>query len=516
MCAKKIKTLLPRYMRINDTKRNGVIYTPEWIVNLILDKIEYNKNPLDKKIIDPACGDGNFLIIVLDRLFNYSIDNKLTIEEIKEQLNNIYGFEIDSNSVKQCKDNLTEVAKSYNIEYTNWNIFNIDSLNKAEVNKYFKKFDYVIGNPPYIRIQHLGEKRRKKIQKEWMFCKSGSTDIYIAFFELATKLLKSNGKLGYITPNTFFRTNTAYNLRGMLTNRRCIKEIIDFGYHQIFDNATTYSAITILDKNWDKNEFSYYNFDNDTNKINFVDIIKLSTLNNKQWVLASNKDLKRIKEIENRGERLGKIAKIHVGVTTLADDFYIFKNPIFEDDKAIIKLKDDREFIIEKSILKPIIKASILKSADEIQNRYIIFPYKKINGYNQIIEETELEEKYPYTYKYFLAIKERLSLRDKGKQNYITWYAFGRSQGLDTSFGKKILFPPLSLKPNFIIWEKEEYTFYAGYCIKFEGDLTCLAEQLNSSDMTFYINYIGRDYRNGYKAYAKNFIKNFGIVNLGK
>lgn len=157
-------------------------------------------------------------------------------------------------------------------------------------------------------------------------------------------------------------------------------------------------------------------------------------------------------------------------------------------------------------------KVSVLKSPNEEQNRYIIFPYKKVYGKYKIIPEKELKDLYPNTYKYFLAIKDRLLLRDKGKENPVAWYAFGRSQGLDTTWGKKILVSPLSLKPNFIVWEKEEYTFYAGYCIKFDGDLHWLAKQLNSEDMEFYIKYVGRDYQNGYKSYAKSFISNFGII----
>ncbi|MFN3246815.1 MAG: hypothetical protein ACK42K_08980, partial [Leptonema sp. (in: bacteria)] len=110
-----------------------------------------------------------------------------------------------------------------------------------------------------------------------------------------------------------------------------------------------------------------------------------------------------------------------------------------------------------------------------------------------------------------LSIKEILDSRDNHKPNSVSWYAFGRSQGLDTSFGKKILTSSLNLKPNFIVWEKEEYTFYAGYCIKFNGNLHRLANYLNSEDMEFYIKYVSRDYQHGYKSYAKSFIEKFGI-----
>ena len=159
-------------------------------------------------------------------------------------------------------------------------------------------------------------------------------------------------------------------------------------------------------------------------------------------------------------------------------------------------------------------KASVLKSPDENQNRYVIFPYEKIGSKHVIIREDNLKQDFPLTYKYFLAVKKFLDNRDKGKPNPVAWYAFGRSQGLDTSFGKKILTSPINLKPKFMVWEKEEYTFYAGYCVKFDGDLKLLVRQLNSKDMEFYINYVSRNYQNNYKSFAKSFIEKFGINDL--
>lgn len=510
MRTKKVNSL-PLYMKVSQKKANGIVYTPQWVVNFILDNIEYKNNIYDKKIIDPSCGEGNFLIIVVERFLKDCIENNLSLDDIRKALhNNIYGFDIDKNAISKCKTYLNDVTQKYGIDKVEWNVLQIDSLEKNKIKQYFNIFDYVVGNPPYIRIQHLGKERRERIQKDWSFCRNGSTDMYIAFFELGVNLLNETGKLGYITPNTYFKTETAKMLRHYLMENKIIKKIIDFNYHQVFDDATTYSAITILDKSWRKNKFYYFNGYKES--VKYVDEIELSNINYNKWVLASNDVLKRIKEIETRGIPLGKIAQIHVGITTLADDFYIFKDPIIEGDKATIKLKDGRTFTIEKDILKPIVKVSVLKSPNEEQNRWIIFPYKKIYGKHTIIPESELRDLYPYTYKYFLAIKDRLLLRDKGEKNPVAWYAFGRSQGLDTTWGKKILVSPLSLHPNFIVWEKEEYTFYAGYCIKFEGDLHWLAKQLNSEDMEFYIKYVGRDYQNGYKSYAKSFISNFGII----
>jgi len=74
------------------------------------------------------------------------------------------------------------------------------------------------------------------------------------------------------------------------------------------------------------------------------------------------------------------------------------------------------QFEVERDILKPIVKVSVLKYANEDQNRFIIFSYKKIGDKHIIIPEQELKEKFPFTYKYFKSIKEILDKRDKGKK----------------------------------------------------------------------------------------------------
>jgi len=500
-------------MKIDNKKLNGIVYTPQWIVGLILDNLDYKSDIHNKRIIDPACGDGAFLTEIVVRFIEDARKSKIEDEAIKTKIeNNIFGFDIDKEAVKKCISILDDVAQKYGLKNIKWNILNTDSLDKSFFSKFFDSFDYVVGNPPYIRIQHLGLKRREKIQNDWHLCKKGSTDIFIAFFELGYHLLNKTGKLGYITPNTYIKTKAGEDLRKFIKFHRILKTMIDFEHNQLFDNATTYSLITILDKNHKKNTFSL--FKGDKEKIDYIDEIDIENLSDDNWILTSNDILKKFNHIEKRGLPLGKIAEIHVGITTLADDYYIFKDIEFTKHLAKIRLKDGRVFKVEKEILKPIIKASVLKNSNEEQNRFIIFPYKKVGDKHQIIEETELREKYPYTYNYFKAIKEVLDRRDKGKPNPVAWYAFGRSQGIDTSFGKKILTSPINQKPNFIVWEKEEYTFYAGYCIKLDGDLHLLAQYLNSKDMEFYINYVSRDYQNSYKSFAKSFIEKFGIEDL--
>jgi len=219
------------------------------------------------------------------------------------------------------------------------------------------KFDFIVGNPPYIRIQHLDETQRKYIQQNYIFCNNGSTDIYIAFFELCYNLLNNNGICGLITPNTYFYTETAKKMRDNFAKHKCIKQITNFAEIQLFDNATIYSAITIFDKQKHDNILYQHATDKTIFKEKIFAIKELD--NQKFWQLS-------IEQLHNKnGKKLKDICNIHVGITTLCDKAYIFTiEPI--DNKyvyAITKFKGKVK--IEKDILKPIVKGSTLKNSQE-------------------------------------------------------------------------------------------------------------------------------------------------------
>jgi len=195
----------------------GQVYTPSFIVKKILDDIHYTHSKiLEKKILDPACGDGRFLIEIVKRIIQFS-----SKENLEENLAQIYAWDINSEAIALCKENLNFLIKDFDFEM-DWNIEQKNSIHLIEkIHKQdFQKFDFIVGNPPYVRIQHLEAKERKYIQEKFKFCKKGSTDIYIAFFELAYEMLNENGLCALITPNTFFYTSTAEELRKFLIREK--------------------------------------------------------------------------------------------------------------------------------------------------------------------------------------------------------------------------------------------------------------------------------------------------------
>jgi adenine-specific DNA-methyltransferase len=483
-------------------KQLGQIYTPDFIVCKILDQVGYlGEQLLGKTILDPACGDGRFLVQIAKRILQYS-----PIETLAQNLEKIHGWDVDEEAIEQCIGNLNQLIQNLGI-LVNWQVKVCNSLEMLPDDApNTPKFDFVVGNPPYIRIQHLEKEQRTYIQTHYHFCKSGSTDIYIAFFELSQQLLSPNGVVGFITPNTWFYTQTGKALRQYFAQYLHLISVTNYADIQVFDNATTYSAITVFDTQ----QHAHFTYQKAINLDVFEEIqLPAHHLKNKVWQL----DTKANTSAPNtqKGARLGDIARIHVGITTLCDKAYLFEVVENLGDDVLAQNNLGDKVVLEKGILKPIIKASVLKSSDDVITQHILFPYERVGEKHRIIDETRLQTHFAKAYAYLQSVKELLDKRDNGKPNLVAWYAFGRSQGLDTSFGKKILFSPMNKYPKFVLYENEDCTFYSGYCLKYEGDYDRLLTQLNSDRMQAFISVSSRDFRGGWKAYNKKIVEEFWI-----
>jgi adenine-specific DNA-methyltransferase len=104
----------------------------------------------------------------------------------------------------------------------------------------FNGFDVIIGNPPYIRQEELGEFKSYLGDNYTVY--AGTADLLVYFFERGMQLLKSGGHFCMITSNKFMKANYGKSIRQFLTNHQ-ITDIIDFGELPVFDEASTFPAI---------------------------------------------------------------------------------------------------------------------------------------------------------------------------------------------------------------------------------------------------------------------------------
>lgn len=96
-------------------KQNGEVFTPRQLVDEILDKLPPEVWQPNKTFLDPSCGDGNFLVRVLDRKLDKTVTNlRDRIEIAFTALETIYGVELMPDNVELCRDRLVlEIVRDY-------------------------------------------------------------------------------------------------------------------------------------------------------------------------------------------------------------------------------------------------------------------------------------------------------------------------------------------------------------------------------------------------------------------
>ncbi|MBS4207067.1 N-6 DNA methylase [Bacillus sp. FJAT-50079] len=511
--------------------KNGIIFTPNFIVDYILSETIDRYNA--PTICDFSCGCGAFLVRAAEHL--YAKDKSKSIVEIIE--NHIFGVDLLAENVRGTKILLTLLAyrENVDVEHIQLNIICYDGLEHDVLHQFSNEkvidgFDCVVGNPPYIKVQDLSPEVRSKLKADFKTTTSGSFNIYFAFIELGANHLKQKGTLGYIVPNHFLKLKSAQPLREFLLKERLLKKVIDFKDCQLFPNAQTYSAIITLDRT--KKENISYNIITSVKSENLTDInetlkeINYSKVNSETINLLNEVEKRNVYKIENAGLKL----KISTGIATQKDGVYMIglnKNDSIEEDKGYYtKYYDGKAYKIETDITVPLIKGgtNIDHDSGSVKKKVqIIYPYvRDNNGSIKVIQEDQLQEKYPFAYSYLKVAREELQTRNGGTPSVSVWYEYGRSQALD-SFGAKLISPTNSNRPKFTLFE-ETALFNNGYAIygiasdsifhDHLPDLNVLAKILNSIIMDYYIKLTSYMISGGYYCYQKKYINNFSIPPL--
>lgn len=249
------------------------------------------KEIMNVKIVDPACGSGAFLITAFDVLMEEMNKINMQIQDLgknqqsffdsldsddelyssaydNEILKNcLYGVDLNKESVEITRLSLWLRTLSKDKPLTNLdkNIKVGNSLIddpeiagdlafdwEKEFPEIFEQggFDIVVGNPPYVSTKQIPEKDREYYWSKFKDILYSEMDLYQIFiYKCLNELLKNNGILSFITPNSYF-TNASFELlRKYILENYKINEIIEFPYRFFpFTEVNTETAIIILEK----------------------------------------------------------------------------------------------------------------------------------------------------------------------------------------------------------------------------------------------------------------------------
>lgn len=492
----------------------GAIYTPQNIREFIIDEAFLSKKNQYSELMvaDIACGCGSFLCDLSKRI---KVETHLNYDQIFTRY--IYGLDIQEYSVTRSKIllSLLAISEGEDIAKFSFNLFVGDALNFTwtDVVLDFKGFSIIVGNPPYVCSRNISESTKQYLS-QWEVCSTGHPDLYIPFFQIGLENLHTDGFLGYITMNSFFKSVNGRALRSYFQNRSYKFKIIDFGNSQVFASKSTYTCICFMEKKTSSIiEYAKKDDSNLDNSIPYNQISYAALNPQKGWNLQKQ-DL--IEKIESTGVPFGELYHTRNGIATLKNYIYIF-NPIAENDECFF-LQNGKVYEIEKSICKDIINPNKLTTVEDIDSlrEKVIFPYYFEDNQVKLYDERTLKCNFPKAFKYLKAKRDILSTRDKGNGNYENWYAFGRNQSLE-KIKNKLFFPHITPKtPNYVLSSDENLLFHNGLAVVSddEVELLFLQKLMSSKLFWFYVEKTSKPYGSGYYSLSRNYIKNFGVCDM--
>jgi len=539
-------------------KSIGQYYTPEYIIKYILDntvgKADIVENPFIK-VIDISCGAGYFLTLTYDILKDMFLLNLLELrkkysEEIyivnvsnktkkvkgidywkKENIHYhilkhcIYGADKDKGAIKLTKMGLINKDQDDPIE--DLNIVECDSLikweddntndkdqnHKVELIRFWnRKYDYVVGNPPYIGHKQLNMEYKEWLLQEYRDVFKNKSDISFCFFKRIMDILSENGIVGIITSRYFMESPTGEQLRQYIKDNINILEIVDFYGANIFKGVGVATAIYLFNKDEIKGKeininklrddgykFNDYNDLTQLIKSNLFENFKVkqSILTGDRWILISPDAYNIYKKIEDKAiYSLRDITISFQGIITGCDKAFVLKSNDIEDNK------------IEADLLKRWIKNSNVE-------RYYIKDSNLSLIYSNLIQD---EEDYPNSIDYIKSYRQKLEDRREYKNGIRKWYElqWGRDSLLFDQ--AKIVFPYKATQNRFAIDYNSSYCSADVYSLIIKDEykekisLEFLLGILNSSIYEFYFKLFGKKMGRGMYDYYPNSVLDIKII----
>ncbi len=296
----------------SDQKLRGGYYTPQNLCDFISSFVIDNKC---KEILEPSFGDGNFL--------------RSALREKKNIILN--GIEINKDEFKKYKNTNKFKHNLVNEDFLEWYLSNNN-----------RKYDGIIGNPPFVRYQYLDDHSQlnsKKIFKKFNLSFTMHTNLWVPFFIASIDLLKPGGKLGMIIPNEILYLPHAKSLRSFLKLKMSKIIILDCN-ELLFENTLQGTSVIFATKKRDDKEKSFISINrlnkDDLDKKNIYKILKDSAFkeigNEGKWMLylLNEEEIKTLNYLKNNKEikTFNDIASADVGIVTGANKFFLINKEV--------------------------------------------------------------------------------------------------------------------------------------------------------------------------------------------
>lgn len=468
----------------------GEVFTRRWVVDLILDLVGYT---IDRdlgalRIVEPSCGTGAFLLPVIDRLIASASEHHRDLASLSDA---VRAFDLlDANAERTRKaiqlrlqdSGLTEeVAQGLAETWVTTGDFLLVEHPSAAA-------DFVVGNPPYIRLENVHPKVMDAYRRRCMTMR-GRSDIYVGFIELGLELLKPGGSLAFICADRWMRNQYGAHLRALVAESYALDTVITMHNVDAFeDDVSAYPAVVVM-RNARQGRAVVAEASADFGKLDAAGItrwiqrsrsrtlttpsVKASRLDRwfsgrDLWPAATPAQLALIADLERRFPPLedpGTGTRVGIGVATGCDDVYITTD----------------SGLVEQERLLPLVQASDTPAGViDWSGSYLVNPWNQ-DGLVDLRENPRLAS-------YLDANADRLRLRHVAKARPAQWYRTIDRVNPRLQHRPKLLLPDLKATAHPVLDEGHLYPHHNLYFVVSDGwDLEVLGGLLLSDVANLFV-----------------------------
>lgn len=338
-------------------KKRGAVFTKHSVVDFMLDLIGYAPSePLhERTLLEPAFGGGRFLLSAVDRLVeSWRASSKQV--RYSDLLGAIRAVELDKDSFdlfkRQLCGHLSQLGFS---EFESARLADTWLINDNYLWARFDgKFDFVIGNPPYVR-QELIEPTQLRAYRAAFRTMVGRADLYVPFIEKSLDLLAPNGRLSFICADAWVKNEYGRALREKVAHDFHLRDYVDmYGVEAFETEVGAYPSITVVENS--KPSFTRVVKAESADRAHLMHIgsalesgigakspvpirrVERVANGSAPWLLSLARQLPIIRDMEARFPTLSEAGcRIGIGVATGADKAFIapFDELDVEEDRKL-------------------------------------------------------------------------------------------------------------------------------------------------------------------------------------
>ena len=489
-------------------KERGAVTTRREVVDFILDLTEYTTDKVlyKQRLLEPSFGDGEFLLAAVERLLTTWHNSEAPDTVL---LNAIRAVELHHPTFKRTRERLDNILSREKLTAQTRTILLDKWLIQGDFLLEFMggHFDYVVGNPPYVRQEAIPDDLMKEYRQRFhtIFDRA---DIYIPFIEKSLSLLSEDGKLGFICADRWMKNRYGGPLRKLVAENYRLKFYVDMVDTLAFhSDVIAYPAITIISKEPSgptrlarQPEISVDSLAALSQKmlsqepLDAEDIEQVSGVatGTEPWILESFDRLNLVRRIEREFPSLEDAGcNVGIGVATGADKFFVAPFDTLD---------------VEENRKLPLVTTRDIVSG-QVQWR----GYGVINPFDDEGGLVSLDD-YPKLGAYLNRYEHEIRKRHVSKKSPRSWY-----RTIDR------IYPALAKRPKLLIPDikgeahivYEDGLFYPHHNLYYitseEWDLRILQAVLQSGIAKLFVNTYSTKMRGGYLRFQAQYLRRIRV-----